>query len=128
MERKNAMSLSYKKIRLFNSPALFTEWRVIRDTVPTGMTLYELRHAAENWNKPCQLAKRIVVNYYGSILIPTPIQLAPDGGREIVKGDWRYTRNTEISITDFLLQHPINESDIMSLSVLEPTEAHLFFS
>ena len=61
MERKDATRLTYDEIQMFGMPALFTDWRVIRDTVPKGMTLYELRHEDENWGKPCQVAKRTCV-------------------------------------------------------------------
>ena len=52
MERKDAMSLAYDEVRIFDMPALFTEWRVIRDSVPKGMNLYELRHISDDWGEP----------------------------------------------------------------------------
>lgn len=128
MERKDATSLAYDEIKIFGMPALFTNWRVIRDTVPKGMTLYELRHEDENWGKPCQVAKRIVVNYYGSILTSLPIQLNPDGGRDINRGDFRHKGERSISIQDFLEKNPVAELDVMNLSTLDRVEENLFFS
>ena len=119
MERKDATRLAYDEIQMFGMPALFTDWRIIRDTVPKGMTLYELRHEDENWGKPCQLAKRIVVNYYGSILTSLPIQLNPDGGRDINRGDFRHNGERSINIQDFLEKNPVAELDVMNLSTLD---------
>ena len=128
MERKDATRLTYDEIQMFGMPALFTDWRIIRDTVPKGMTLYELRHEDENWGKPCQVAKRIVVNYYGSILTSLPIQLNPDGGRDINRGDFRHKGERSISIRDFLEKNPVAELDVMNLSTLDQAEENLFFS
>ena len=51
MERKDATSLAYDEVRIFDMPALFTEWRVIRDSVPKGIAL-DLFLKNYNWEFP----------------------------------------------------------------------------
>ena len=66
--RKDASDVIYGEVSLLGIPALLPDWRVERSTVPVGFHLYELRHADEDWGDPCQLARSILVNFYGSIL------------------------------------------------------------
>ena len=128
MERKDATSLAYDEVRIFDMPALFTEWRVIRDSVPKGMNLYELRHISDDWGEPCQVAKGVVVNYYGSILTSLPIQLNPDGGRDMEHGDLPHKGERRIRIPDFLEKNPVAELNVMNLKILDQAEENLFFS
>lgn len=53
--RKDAGEIIYDEGSLLGIPALLTDWRVERSTVPAGFHLYELRHADEDWGDPCQL-------------------------------------------------------------------------
>lgn len=53
--RKNASEIIYDEVSLLGIPALLTDWRVERSTIPTDFHLYELRHADEDWGDPCQL-------------------------------------------------------------------------
>lgn len=75
--RKHASEIIYDEVTLLGIPALLTDWRVDRTTIPNGFHLYELRHADEDWGEPCQVAKGILVNFYGSILtvqqLPLPV-------------------------------------------------------
>ena len=73
--RKDASQIIYDEVSLLGLPTLLTGWRVDRTTIPDVFHLYELRHADEDWGDPCQLAKRILVNFYGSILTLHPFQL-----------------------------------------------------
>ena len=77
--RKDAGEIIYDEGSLLGIPALLTDWRVERSTVPAGSHLYELRHADEDWGDPCQLARSILVNFYGSILSMQPFQLPEHG-------------------------------------------------
>ena len=77
--RKDAGEIIYDEGSLLGIPALLTDWRVERSTVPAGFHLYELRHTDEDWGDPCQLARSILVNFYGSILSMQPFQLPEHG-------------------------------------------------
>ena len=77
--RNNASEIIYDEVSLLGITALRTDWRVEGSTSPTGFHLYALRHADEDWGDPCQLARSILVNFYGSILSIQPFQLPEHG-------------------------------------------------
>ena len=58
--RQNAAEVDYDTATIFGKPALFSDWRIDRTTVPTSLFLYELRHEDEDWGTPCQIAKGIL--------------------------------------------------------------------
>ena len=101
--RKNANEIIYDEITLLGIPALFTDWRVDRMTVPPNMFLYEVRHADEDWGDPCQLARGILVNFYGSILTAEPMKLSERGYLEFNSKDWIYMEgDTRATMEEFL--------------------------
>ena len=128
MERKDATSLVYEEVSILDTPALFTDWRIHKDTVPEGLHCYELRHTDEDWGIPCQLASGIMVNFYGSILTSTPFQLDPDGRLSLEYEDFFFSDKHRIGIEDFFRSHPPAERDIASLKVFERRDTGLFFS
>lgn len=78
MALNNACDLCYEEVRFQDKPALFTTLRVSRDSVPEGLHRYEIRYD-EDTCEPCQLARGILVNHYGTILTADPITLPEDG-------------------------------------------------
>lgn len=77
--RYDAAKITYDEVTLLGVPAILTECRIDRTTIPTQLHLYEIRHEDEDWGRPCQLARGILVNFYGSLLTRQPIEL-PDSG------------------------------------------------
>ena len=75
----DAQKVTYQEVTIFDRPALFTECRIDRTTVPEGVYRYELRHGDEDWGEPVELSRNIVVNYYGTVLTREPFQLPIDG-------------------------------------------------
>ena len=75
----DAQKVTYQEVTIFDRPALFTECRIDRTTVPEGVYRYELRHGDEDWGEPVELSRNIVVNYYGTVLTREPFQLSIDG-------------------------------------------------
>ena len=72
----DAMKENYAKITLLGKSALFSCARIDRETVPEGLNVYELRHADEGF-EPCQIGKRIFINFIGTILSKEPFDLVP---------------------------------------------------
>lgn len=128
MTRKSADMIGYEEITLLGTPALLTFERLFRDSVPKGMFLYELRHADEMWGGPCQLAEKILVNFYGSILTTDPIQLPVDGYLDFNKGDLVNTGGYYQKIQNFRKKYPSAGRDIMRFSVLKPEEYPFLYS
>ena len=75
----DAQKVTYQEVTIFDRPALFTECRIDRATVPEGVYRYELRHGDEDWGEPRELARGLMVNFYGTVLTREPFQLPIDG-------------------------------------------------
>ena len=100
--RQAANTLNYDAVTIFGKPALFTDWRIDRDTVPSGLYCYELRHEDEDWGSPCQIVRRILVNFFGTILTSEPIPLNEDGRRDFDSAELVYTEYNTASIHKYL--------------------------
>ena len=101
--RKNANEIIFDEIIVLGTPALFTDWRVDRASVPADMRMYEVRHTDEDWGEPCQLARGIFVNFYGTILTLQPLLLADCGYLDFDSGkDWGYVDDDPcVTVTEF---------------------------
>lgn len=103
--RKHAASISYDEVLLLGKPALFTQWRVDRSTVPPRLHLYELRHEDEDWSRPCQVARGILVNFYGTVLTAEPLKLDEDGRRDMESTNLVFQPQSNPSIEYFLARY-----------------------
>ena len=64
----DAQKVTYQEVTIFDRPALFTECRIDRATVPEGVYRYELRHGDADWGEPIELSRSLMVNFYGTVL------------------------------------------------------------
>lgn len=72
-------------------PALFTNFRIKRDTVPDSLYVYDVRHDDDCRGIPCEIAPFIMVNHWGTIILAEPLELPDDGRRYIdEETDWNY--------------------------------------
>ena len=87
----NAMTEHYEEITVCGKPALFTSFRIKRDTVPDGLYAYDVRHDDDCRGIPCEIAPFIMVNHWGTIILAEPLELPDDGRRYIdEETDWNY--------------------------------------
>ena len=100
MALKNACELCYEEVRFQDKPALFTSLRVSMESVPDGLHRYEIRYDEDTCD-PCQLARRIVVNHYGTILTAEPISLPEDGYLNFEPGELAFVRKGCYTVEDF---------------------------
>lgn len=70
---ENARTEEYEHIELFDSPALFTNSRIDRPSVPEGWYCYDVRGSDYDPGRPATLENRVVVNHAGTILSPKAI-------------------------------------------------------
>ena len=62
-----------------------------RDTVPDGLSAYDVRHDDECRGIPCEIAPFVMVNHWGTIILAEPLELPDDGRRYIdEETDWNY--------------------------------------
>ena len=66
-------------IELFGKPAFYTIDRISPDQVPEGLYLSHVRGDDETTGGFCELAPRVLVNHFGSILTDYPIDFGEKG-------------------------------------------------
>lgn len=87
--RYSTEELHYEQISVCGYRALFTNERIKRDTVPVGWYLYEVRHDDECQGIPCEIARGILVNFWGSLLMRDKLsEVEKEGYLYISEEDW----------------------------------------
>lgn len=114
-------------VTFMEKPALFTDLRVESATLPQGVERYELRHCDDNWGDPCELARSIVVNHYGTLLTTEPIQLPPDG-RIYFDTDVLNFLGESMKLSNFMQKHPPVEKLVFEVTIPPIEEKALFYS
>ena len=69
--------VDYELVTVFDKPTMFTELRIVRDTVPDGLYMYEVR--SDSNGDPVQFGQNILVDFCGTIITNEPIKLQSDG-------------------------------------------------
>lgn len=85
----------YSEVEIFKDQkkALFYECRISREDFPSDMYIYDIRHCDETGD-PCTVEKRVVVDFYGSIITHKPIDLGPNGYLDIdAYNEFEFTDN-----------------------------------
>ncbi len=75
---ESALKAEYDSIELFGIPALFTNSRLDRDTIPSGWYCYDIRGSDNDPGELSTLEPFVLVNHAGSILSLQPIPY-PEG-------------------------------------------------
>lgn len=87
--RYRADSEVFDVIKIFGQEALFSCGRIERDSMPKGMYQYEVRHDDCCQGIPCEVAKGIMVNFWGSVLTGEAIaEVETCNYRFILEGEW----------------------------------------
>ena len=60
----NASITKMEEIEIFGIPALYTPYKVSRQTVHLGMNCYELQAGPEDWSQPRRLMGELGIGYY----------------------------------------------------------------
>ena len=88
---QNARTEQYEEITVFGKPALFTGCRLDRGTVPEGLYAYDVRHDDDHQGIPREIAKHILVNHWGTILLAEPLKIPKSGFLLLNENtDWSY--------------------------------------
>lgn len=95
--RENAKEIKWEKVVVLGKEGLFADYRVDRDTVPEGYSMYEIRHDDDCQGDPVQIAKWVMVNFWGTLLVKEPFELEPSPVTNNAyldidpEEDWNYT-------------------------------------
>lgn len=100
--RYSAEELYYEQITIRGYKALFTNERIKRDTVPDGWYLYEVRHDDECQGIPCEIAKGILVNFWGSLLMHDELpEVEKEGSLYISEEEWIADTAEECMLSEY---------------------------
>jgi hypothetical protein len=61
------MDETYDPVSLFDKPALFSNLRIDRDTVPEGLYAYDIRHGDDG--EAATVEKSVSVNHMGTVIM-----------------------------------------------------------
>ena len=77
MSQYNPMEETYDPVDLFDKPALFTNLRIDRATVPPGLYAYDIRHDDEG--RVATIENHVRVNHMGTVITAEPTDLGAAG-------------------------------------------------
>ena len=101
--RYQANELRYEQATVLEKEAIFTELRVLRDSVPKGFSCYEVRHDDEGWGNPVEIAKGILVNFYGTLLVQGNLeQVEKEGDCFLEENDWNYSGERNFTLEEYM--------------------------
>ncbi|MBO4384290.1 MAG: hypothetical protein J5854_02560 [Clostridia bacterium] len=101
----DAMTERFEEITIFDEPALFTCLRIDPETIPVGVYKYEIRHDDECQGIACELARRIIVNHWGSVLTLRPFDLGEEGRIYMDGDEINYGVDSCVTLPEFMKRY-----------------------
>ena len=105
MERMDAKNVTYEGIELFGKPAIYTDWRIDRNTVPKGFYAYDLCYSDDTWSYPTQIAEYILLHFFGTVIISEKVELQEDKKRDMDRADMGFTGKSH-TLMEYMEKHP----------------------
>ena len=101
--RYHAEELRYERVRIFEKEAFFNCDRIQGASVPEGLYQYEVRHDDEGLGNPVQIARGILVNFYGSLLFREKLEdIETQGTIYISEADWHWMSDKSSTLDELL--------------------------
>ena len=126
----NARTEEFQHIEVFDKPALFTNGRIARDTVPKGWYCYDIRGSDDDPGELCYMEENVVVNHAGSVLMPEKLAM-PKSGRLDVRDELGFLDEGDMTLREFCEAHqlPYPAENMKShIRPARPEEAGLFYT
>ena len=126
----NARTEEFQHIEVFDKPALFTNGRIARDTVPKGWYCYDIRGSDDDPGALCYMEKNVVVNHAGSVLMPEKLAI-PKSGRLDVRDELGFLDEGSMTLREFCEAHQLpypTENMKFHIRPARPEEAGLFYT
>ena len=102
----NARTDKFQHIEVFDKPALFTNGRIARDTVPQGWYCYDIRGSDDDPGELCYMEENVVVNHAGSVLMPEKLAM-PKSGRLDVRDELGFLDEGDMTLREFCEAHQL---------------------
>lgn len=126
----NARTEEFQHIEVFDKPALFTNGRIARDTVPKGWYCYDIRGSDDDPGELCYMEENVVVNHAGSVLMPEKLAM-PKFGRLDVRDELGFLDEGNMTLREFCEAHQLPypaENMKFHIRPARPEEAGLFYT
>ena len=126
----NARTEEFQHIEVFDKPALFTNGRIARDTVPKGWYCYDIRGSDDDPGELCYMEENVVVNHAGSVLMPEKLAI-PKSGRLDVRDELGFLDEGDMTLREFCEAHQLPypaENMKFHIRPARPEEAGLFYT
>ena len=115
----------YEHIELFGKPALFSNFRIDKGTVPQELYCYDLRGSDNDPGIPISLERTVAINHAGCIIIAENIDLS-DKGYIRIKGKLNFL-GEHLSISDFCERYAICNKERFQIQPAANSDAGIFF-
>jgi hypothetical protein len=125
----DARKEDFEHIELFGKPALFSNSRIDRVTVPGNLYCYDLRGSDNDPGRPVTVENKVGVNHAGTVLAIEPVTI-PEEGYKRLRGKINFL-GEHIDIPSFCEEHGIEylpDPRRFELRPASPDEAGLFYS
>lgn len=126
----NARTEEFEHPELFDKPALFTNGRIDRTTVPDGWYAYDFRGSDDDPGELCVIEEKpVVVNHSGTALMPEKLEF-PGSGRLHVEDELGFVGDS-LTLEQFCQKHGLEypaQKFKYEIRPASPDEAGLFFS
>ena len=125
----NAKTEMFDHIELFGKPALFTNFRIDRSTVPENWYCYDFRGSDNDPGKLNYVELRVGVNHSGAVLLPEELDLKGKDYRR-VRGQINFLGN-RMTLETFCKVHQLPypaEEEKFHIRPARPDEAGLFYT
>ena len=106
--KADARKEEYDHVELFGKPALFTDARISRFTVPQGWFCYDLRGSDYDPGNPIMVEDHVVVNHAGTILTPTDLKLDKRKEHRRKIGDGLNFLGESLTLEQFCEEHGLD--------------------
>ena len=116
----------YEHIELFGKPALFSNFRIDKGTVPQELYCYDLRGSDNDPGIPISLERSVAINHAGCIIIAENIDLS-DKGYIRIKGKLNFL-GEHLSISDFCERYAICNKERVQIQPAANSDAGIFFA
>ena len=126
----NARTEEFQHVEVFDKPALFTNGRIARDTVPKGWYCYDIRGSDDDPGALCFMEENVVVNHAGSVLMPEKLAM-PKSGRLDVRDELGFLDEGNMTLREFCEAHQLPypaENMKFHIRPARPEEAGLFYT
>ena len=126
----NARTEEYQHFELFDKPALFTNARIDRSTVPKGWYCYDFRGSDDDPGELRYIEESVVVNHAGSVLMPEKLDI-PAFGYLDAWDAFGFLDEADITLRGFCEMHKIPypaEEPQFHIRPARPDEAGIFYS